>query len=75
MPVREVFPVPARVVDSGNVITMPEVEIGFFPITQSDWDSDWENSAFKIHSQAKGLPEILERLMALLNGLQQLLCP
>ena len=74
------FPVPARVVDSGNVITMPEVEIGVFPDYGSPTgDSDWENSAFKIHSQAKGLPEILERLMALLNGLQQLLsahdCP
>lgn len=74
------FPVPARVVDSGNVISMPAVEIGVFPDYGSPaGDSDWENSAFKIHSQAKGLPEILERLMQLLNGVQQLLsehdCP
>lgn len=74
------FPVPARVIDSGNVISMPVVEIGVFPDYGSPaGDSDWENSQFKIHSQAKGLPEILERLMHLLNGVQQLLiahdCP
>ncbi|MEO1816699.1 MAG: DUF3578 domain-containing protein [Acetobacterium sp.] len=74
------FPVPARVIDSGNVITMPVVEIGVFPDYGSPaGDSDWENSAFKIRSQAKGLPEILERLMQLLSGVQQLLieygCP
>jgi energy-coupling factor transporter ATP-binding protein EcfA2 len=74
------FPVPARVIDSGNVISMPVVEIGVFPDYGSPaGDSDWENSAFKIHSQAKGLPEILERLMQLLSDVQQLLieygCP
>jgi len=74
------FPVPARVIDSGNVIPMPVVEIGVFPDYGSPaGDSDWENSAFKIHNQAKGLPEILERLMHLLNEVQQLLiehdCP
>lgn len=74
------FPVPARVIDSGNVIPMPVVEIGVFPDYGSPaGDSDWENSAFKIHSQAKGLPEILERLMQLLSDVQQLLieygCP
>lgn len=74
------FPVPDRVIDSGNVIEMPVVEIGVFPDYGSPvGDSDWENSAFKIHSQAKGLPEILERLMHLLKDLQTLLighdCP
>ncbi|WP_286945122.1 MrcB family domain-containing protein [Acetobacterium sp. UBA5834] len=74
------FPVPDRVIDSGNVIEMPVVEIGVFPDYGSPvGDSDWENSAFKIHSQAKGLPEILERLMNLLKDLQTLLighdCP
>lgn len=68
------FPVDSRVIDSGNVIPMPVVEIGVFPDYGSPvGDSDWENSAFKIHSQAKGLPEILERLMHLLNEVQQLL--
>ncbi|MDO9493110.1 MrcB family domain-containing protein [Acetobacterium sp.] len=74
------FPVDSRVIDSGNVIPMPVVEIGVFPDYGSPvGDSDWENNAFKIHSQAKGLPEILERLMRLLNEVQQLLiaydCP
>ncbi len=74
------FPVDSRVIDSGNVIPMPVVEIGVFPDYGSPvGDSDWENSQFKIHSQAKGLPEILERLMRLLNEVQQLLikydCP
>ncbi len=74
------FPIPERVIDSGNLIQMPVVEIGIFPDYGSPaGNRDWENSAFKIHSQAKGLPEILERLMNLLNGVQQLLieygCP
>ncbi|AWW26692.1 hypothetical protein DOZ58_08530 [Acetobacterium sp. KB-1] len=74
------FPVHSRVIDSGNVIRMPVVEIGVFADYGSPTgDSDWENSVFKIHSQAKGLPEILERLMVLLNEVQQLLikheCP
>ena len=74
------FPVHARVIDSGNVISMPVVEIAVFPDYGSPvGESDWENSAFKIQHQPKGLPEILERLMHLLNELQQLLikydCP
>lgn len=74
------FPVHARVFDSGNVISMPVVEIAVFPDYGSPaGESDWENSVFKIHRQPKGLPEILERLMHLLNELQQLLikydCP
>lgn len=74
------FPVDSRVIDSGNVIEMPVVEIGIFSDYGSPAEaSDWENSAFKIDSQARGLPEILERLINLLNKLQQLLikhgCP
>ncbi|WP_303867336.1 MrcB family domain-containing protein [Acetobacterium wieringae] len=74
------FPIPEGIVDSGNVIQMPVVEIGIFPdYGNLSGDSNWENSAFKIRSQAKGLPEILERLMNLLKELQSLLigydCP
>ncbi len=74
------FPIDPRVIDSGNQIRMPIVEIGVFPdYGSSAGESDWENRVFKIHSQPKGLPEILEKLMQLLNGLQQLLsrydCP
>jgi energy-coupling factor transporter ATP-binding protein EcfA2 len=74
------FPVDSRVIDSGNVIEMPVVEIGIFSDYGSPAEaSDWENNAFKIDSQARGLPEILERLINLLNKLQQLLikhgCP
>ncbi len=74
------FPISEGIIDSGNVIEMPVVEIGIFPdYGNLSGDSNWENSAFKIHSQAKGLPEILERLMNLLKELQRLLvghdCP
>lgn len=70
----ESSPIHARVIDCGNVIKMPIVEIGVFPDYGSPvGDREWENSAFKMHSHAKGLPEILEKLMHLLNEVQKLL--
>ncbi len=68
------FPVDLRIIDSGNTIRMPEVEIAVFPNYGSpSGESEWQNSSFKIHKQAKGLPEILEKLMYLLNDVQKLL--
>lgn len=68
------FPIDSRIIDSGNTIRMPEVEIAVFPDYGSpSGESEWENSSFKIHNQAKGLPEILEKLMYLLNDVQKLL--
>lgn len=70
----ESFPIHARVIDCGNLIKMPVVEIGVFPDYGSPvGDSEWENSQFKIQGHAKGLPEILEKLMHLLNEVQKIL--
>lgn len=70
----ESFPIHARVIDCGNLIKMPVVEIGVFPDYGSPvGDSEWENSQFKIQGHAKGLPEILEKLMHLLNEVQKVL--
>ncbi|AFA49573.1 MrcB family domain-containing protein [Acetobacterium woodii] len=68
------YPIDPRIIDSGNTIRMPEVEIAVFPNYGSpSGESEWQNSSFKIHNQAKGLPEILEKLMYLLNDVQKLL--
>lgn len=68
------YPVSPRVIDSGNIIEMPVVEIGAFPNYGSPiGERDWENSQFKMQKKAHGLPEILERLMHLLNEVQKLL--
>jgi energy-coupling factor transporter ATP-binding protein EcfA2 len=70
----ESSPIHARVIDCGNLIKMPVVEIGVFPDYGSPvGDREWENSAFKIHGQARGLSEILEKLMHLLNDVQTIL--
>lgn len=68
------YPVSPRVIDSGNIIEMPVVEIGAFPNYGSPiGERDWDNSQFKMQKKAQGLPEILERLMHLLNAVQKLL--
>ena len=68
------FPIPVRIIDCGNLIKMPVVEIGVFAdYGNPAGDSEWENSAFKIQTHANGLPEILEKLMHSLNQVQKIL--
>lgn len=67
-------PISSRVIDSGNTIEMPLVEISVFPNYGSTiGENDWENSQFKIQNKGQGLPEILEKLMHQLNEVQKLL--
>jgi hypothetical protein len=68
------YPLEPRVIDCGNVIEMPIVEIGAFPNYGSVTnETEWDNSQFKIKNKVQGLPEILEKLMYRLSELQEIL--
>ncbi|MBC3798338.1 MrcB family domain-containing protein [Acetobacterium tundrae] len=68
------FPIEARVIDSGNTLEMPMVEISAFPnFGSSVGESNWDNNQFKLQNKAQGLSEIIEKLMYLLNELQNIL--
>lgn len=68
------FPIELRVIDSGNTLEMPTVEISAFPnFGSSVGESDWDNNHFKLQNKSQGLSEIIEKLMYLLNELQNIL--
>ena len=70
----ESYPIEPRVIDSGNTLEMPAVEISAFPNFGSPvGESEWDNNQFKMLNNSQGLPEIIERLMVLLNELQNIL--
>lgn len=70
----ESYPIEPRVIDSGNTLEMPAVEINAFPNFGSPvGESEWDNNQFKMLNNSQGLPEIIERLMVLLNELQNIL--
>jgi len=63
-----------KVLDSGNTIEMPVVDIGVFPDYGSPTlGGDWENNQFKILKKTPELPEIIEKLMLILRKIQQIL--
>ncbi|MBC3888712.1 DUF3578 domain-containing protein [Acetobacterium paludosum] len=68
------FPIESRVIDSGNTLEMPTVEISAFPnFGSSVGESNWDNNQFKLQNKSQGLSEIIEKLMYLLNELQNIL--
>lgn len=70
----------AELVDCGNIIRMPEVEIKT-PFETGDFrdEENWNNSRFKMKSPSPKLPEVIEKLMQYLEDIQKLLsrynCP
>ncbi|MGV8906321.1 MAG: MrcB family domain-containing protein [Acetobacterium sp.] len=68
------YPMGPKVLDSGNTIEMPVVDIGVFPdYGSSALGGDWENSQFKVQNKTEQLPGIIEKLMLDLREIQEIL--
>lgn len=64
----------SALLDSGNLIEMPEVAINAFPASGDvSRDSIWNNQHFKMNSPIATLPEIIENLMRYLTMVQSFL--
>ncbi|WKY48474.1 DUF3578 domain-containing protein [Eubacteriaceae bacterium ES3] len=64
----------AALLDSGNLLEMPEVAINAFPTGGEIRDDRiWSNQQFKMNSPIPRLPEIIEKLMVSLTTIQDLL--
>jgi hypothetical protein len=64
----------AALLDSGNLIEMPEVEINAFPANGDiSQDGVWNHQQFKMNNPISTLPEIIENLMRCMTTIQNFL--